>query len=73
MELEENETSFFTGIDKNNVEKIRVVHECVAELLKHFWNCYPPTRPGMKEKVFNFVNFKKKFILNLDDTNIRND
>lgn len=54
MEVDEKnseEKSLFEGIDQENEDKIRIIHECVIELLKHFWLTYPPLNPEMEEKV----------------------
>ena len=36
------------------VGEIRVVHDGVAELVKHFWTCFPPTTPELEAKVCIF-------------------
>uniref|UniRef100_A0A158Q8X2 BSD domain-containing protein n=1 Tax=Elaeophora elaphi TaxID=1147741 RepID=A0A158Q8X2_9BILA len=30
---------------------LQAIHDSVAELLKHFWMCFPPTNPDMDEKL----------------------
>ncbi|KAI1733133.1 tRNA synthetase class II core domain (G, h, p, S and t) domain-containing protein [Ditylenchus destructor] len=46
-----DEVQFFVGKDKAAVEKIRIVHMCSTELLRHFWACFPPTTPDLEEKL----------------------
>lgn len=36
---------------------LQAIHDSVAELLKHFWMCFPPTNPDMDEKVACFAEF----------------
>lgn len=47
----ESEKLWYNGLDRNSIEKIRVVHACLAELLRHFWSCFPPITPDLEEKV----------------------
>uniref|UniRef100_A0A915PDY6 BSD domain-containing protein n=1 Tax=Setaria digitata TaxID=48799 RepID=A0A915PDY6_9BILA len=34
-----------------DVVDLQAIHDSVAELLKHFWMCFPPTNPDMDEKL----------------------
>lgn len=33
---------------------LQAIHDSVAELLKHFWICFPPVSPDMEDKVSLF-------------------
>lgn len=44
-------TSELTATD---LVDLQAIHDSVAELLKHFWLCFPPTNPDMDEKVSSF-------------------
>ncbi|VDK82920.1 unnamed protein product [Onchocerca ochengi] len=41
-------TSELTATD---IVDLQAIHDSVAELLKHFWMCFPPTNPDMDEKL----------------------
>lgn len=39
------------GLSPEDLVDLQAVHDAVAELLKHFWVCFPPTSPEMEEKL----------------------
>lgn len=39
------------GLTAADMVDLQAIHDSVAELLKHFWMCFPPTTPEMDEKV----------------------
>lgn len=41
-------------LSETDLVDLQAIHDSVAELLKHFWMCFPPTNPDMDEKVSLF-------------------
>ncbi|VDO36649.1 unnamed protein product [Haemonchus placei] len=39
------------GLSPAQLNELRAIHDAVAELLKHFWMCFPPVTPELEEKV----------------------
>lgn len=51
-ELEKNgAVQYFANLERQSVEKVRIVHACLAELLRHFWSCFPPITLELEQKV----------------------
>ncbi|VBB27295.1 unnamed protein product [Acanthocheilonema viteae] len=40
-----------TELTPTDLVDLQAIHDSVAELLKHFWMCFPPTNPEMDEKL----------------------
>ncbi|VDO11660.1 unnamed protein product, partial [Brugia timori] len=40
-----------TELTATDLVDLQAIHDSVAELLKHFWMCFPPTNPDMDEKL----------------------
>ena len=51
----------FEGLNRVDVERIRTVHCCLAELLRHFWHCFPPKTPELEQKIFRMDETLTKF------------
>lgn len=45
-----NTDSSRLGLSSEEYDQLQGVHDSVAELLKHFWMCFPPSTPEMSEK-----------------------
>ncbi|GMR49617.1 hypothetical protein PMAYCL1PPCAC_19812, partial [Pristionchus mayeri] len=43
------------------VGEIRVVHDAVNELVKHFWTCFPPKTPELEQKIERMEQTLKKY------------
>lgn len=39
------------GLPPAQLNELRAVHDAVAELLKHFWICFPPVTPELEDKL----------------------
>uniref|UniRef100_A0A1I7WMU0 BSD domain-containing protein n=1 Tax=Heterorhabditis bacteriophora TaxID=37862 RepID=A0A1I7WMU0_HETBA len=39
------------GMSSDDLAELRAIHEAVAELLKHFWMCFPPLSPELEAKI----------------------
>ncbi|KAL6739484.1 hypothetical protein Aduo_012930 [Ancylostoma duodenale] len=39
------------GLSPTQLNELRAIHDAVAELLKHFWMCFPPVTPELEEKL----------------------
>uniref|UniRef100_A0A915DNB8 BSD domain-containing protein n=1 Tax=Ditylenchus dipsaci TaxID=166011 RepID=A0A915DNB8_9BILA len=63
---ESEEASWLLISDAKSIDKVRVVHTCLTELLRHFWGCFPPISPELEEKMVKMnttlINFEKKQI-----------
>ncbi|VDN43178.1 unnamed protein product, partial [Gongylonema pulchrum] len=46
----ESEKDSTAQLQANEMVDLQAMHDSVAELLKHFWMCFPPTTPEMEEK-----------------------
>ncbi|VDN32870.1 unnamed protein product [Gongylonema pulchrum] len=47
----ESEKDSTAQLQANEMVDLQAMHDSVAELLKHFWMCFPPTTPEMEEKL----------------------
>uniref|UniRef100_A0A0K0DMM0 BSD domain-containing protein n=1 Tax=Angiostrongylus cantonensis TaxID=6313 RepID=A0A0K0DMM0_ANGCA len=45
------------GLSPLQLGELRAVHDAVAELLKHFWLCFPPITPELEDKVGFIVEY----------------
>lgn len=52
---------YFSNLEHQIVEKVRIVHACLSELLRHFWSCFPPITPELEQKVY-FLFFYKNIL-----------
>ncbi|KAK6040454.1 BSD domain protein [Cooperia oncophora] len=43
------------GLSPAQLNELRAIHDAVAELLKHFWMCFPPVTPELEEKLRRMV------------------
>jgi len=41
--------------------ELAALHSSLAELLRHFWACFPPTSPQLQEKVVKMHETLQKF------------
>ncbi|MFH4976143.1 hypothetical protein AB6A40_002852 [Gnathostoma spinigerum] len=48
-------------LSARELDALRVVHDAVAELLKHFWLCFPPFTPELEEKITRMEGTLKKY------------
>ncbi|PIO61633.1 BSD domain protein [Teladorsagia circumcincta] len=39
------------GLSPVQLNELRAIHDAVAELLKHFWMCFPPVTPELEDKL----------------------
>nr|CAD2198854.1 unnamed protein product [Meloidogyne enterolobii] len=51
----------FTGLSRSDIERIRIVHSGLTELLRHFWQCFPPKIPEMKQKIYRMNETLTRF------------
>uniref|UniRef100_A0A183C016 serine--tRNA ligase n=1 Tax=Globodera pallida TaxID=36090 RepID=A0A183C016_GLOPA len=51
----------FKDLSKSDVEQIRTVHACLAELLRHFWHCFPARTPELEQKIIRMNETLNKF------------
>ncbi|XGW29298.1 hypothetical protein V3C99_008819 [Haemonchus contortus] len=43
------------GLSPAQLNELRAIHDAVAELLKHFWMCFPPVTPELEEKLQRMI------------------
>ncbi|KAL3120965.1 hypothetical protein niasHT_002593 [Heterodera trifolii] len=51
----------FKELSKPDTEQVRVVHACLAELLRHFWHCFPARTPELEQKIVRMNETLTKF------------
>jgi hypothetical protein len=51
----------FQGLNQSDIEKIKLVHSGLKELIRHFWQCFPPKIPEMKQKIYRMDETLNRF------------
>ncbi|VDM71265.1 unnamed protein product [Strongylus vulgaris] len=52
------------GLTPAQLNELRAIHDSVAELLKHFWTCFPPVTPELEEKLERMSQTLRKYEAN---------
>uniref|UniRef100_A0A915LHM2 BSD domain-containing protein n=1 Tax=Meloidogyne javanica TaxID=6303 RepID=A0A915LHM2_MELJA len=60
-ELDSTTSINFTGLSRSDIERIRIVHSGLTELLRHFWQCFPPKIPEMRQKIYRMNETLTRF------------
>ncbi|CAJ0579933.1 unnamed protein product, partial [Mesorhabditis spiculigera] len=53
--------SHLKDLAPGQLSEIRIVHDSVAELLKHFWSCFPANTPELKAKLSKMMETLEKY------------
>ncbi|KAJ1373844.1 hypothetical protein KIN20_036370 [Parelaphostrongylus tenuis] len=52
------------GLSPSQLNELRAVHDAVAELLKHFWLCFPPITPEREDKLQRMAQTLRQYEAN---------
>ncbi|KHJ78770.1 hypothetical protein OESDEN_21606, partial [Oesophagostomum dentatum] len=52
------------GLSPAQLNELRAIHDSVAELLKHFWTCFPPVTSELEEKLQRMEQTLRKYETN---------
>ncbi|VDM41868.1 unnamed protein product [Toxocara canis] len=53
-----------TQLNATQLSEVAIVHDALAELLKHFWICMPPSTPDFETKLHRMISTLRSFEAN---------